>query len=162
MTVALIILGALVGVGLLLWLLHKPEEREATGTAEPPHNEPSHDELPRDGVPSQPSPDDDSGECCGMHMTCEKDSLLAAVSEKPEYYEDEELDRFAGKGADAYAPEEIEEFRDVLLTLRPDEIAPWARSLQLRGITLPAEVREELLMIVAEARAARDGRNANR
>lgn len=162
MTVALIILGALVGVGLLLWLLHKPEEREATGTAEPPHNEPSQDELPRDGVPSQPSPDDDSGECCGMHMTCEKDSLLAAVSEKPEYYEDEELDRFAGKGADAYAPEEIEEFRDVLLTLRPDEIAPWARSLQLRGITLPAEVREELLMIVAEARAARDGKKVNR
>lgn len=159
MTVALIILGALVGVGLLLWLLHKPEEREATGTAEPPHNEPSQDELPRDGVPSQPSPDDDSGECCGMHMTCEKDSLLAAVSEKPEYYEDEELDRFAGKGADAYAPEDIEEFRDVLLTLRPDEIAPWARSLQLRGITLPAEVREELLMIVAEARAARSGSN---
>lgn len=159
MTVALIILGALVGVGLLLWLLHKPEEREATGTAEPPHNEPSQDELPRDGVPSQPSPDDDSGECCGMHMTCEKDSLLAAVSEKPEYYDDEELDRFAGKGADAYAPEEIEEFRDVLLTLRPDEIAPWARSLQLRGITLPAEVREELLMIVAEARAARDRSN---
>lgn len=159
MTVALIILGALVGVGLLLWLLHKPEEREATGTAEPPHNEPSHGELPRDGVPSQLSPDDDSGECCGMHMTCEKDSLLAAVSEKPEYYEDEELDRFAGKGADAFAPEEIEEFRDVLLTLRPDEIAPWARSLQLRGITLPAEVREELLMIVAEARAARSGSN---
>lgn len=159
MTVALIILGALVGVGLLLWLLHKPEEREATGSAEPPHNEPSQDELPRDGVPSQPSPDDDSGECCGMHMTCEKDSLLAAVSEKPEYYEDEELDRFAGKGADAYAPEEIEEFRDVLLTLRPDEIAPWARSLQLRGITLPADVREELLMIVAEARAARSGSN---
>lgn len=159
MTVALIILGSLVGVGLLLWLLHKPEEREATGTAEPPHNEPSQDELPRDGVPSQPSPDDDSGECCGMHMTCEKDSLLAAVSEKPEYYDDEELDRFAGKGADAYAPEEIEEFRDVLLTLRPDEIAPWARSLQLRGITLPAEVREELLMIVAEARAARDRSN---
>lgn len=162
MTVALIILGALVGVGLLLWLLHKPEEREATDTAEPPHHEPSQDELPRDGVPSQPSPDDDSGECCGMHMTCEKDSLLAAVSEKPEYYEDEELDRFAGKGADAYAPEDIEEFRDVLLTLRPDEIAPWARSLQLRGITLPAEVREELLMIVAEARAARDGKKANR
>ncbi len=162
MTVALIILGALVGVGLLLWLLHKQEERGAVGSAELPHNEPSHGELPRDGVPSQPSPDDDSGECCGMHMTCEKDSLLAAVSEKPEYYEDEELDRFAGKGADAYAPEEIEEFRDVLLTLRPDEIAPWARSLQLRGITLPAEVREELLMIVAEARAARDGKETSR
>ena len=46
--------------------------------------------------------------------------------------------------------------REVLLTLRPDEIAGWARSVQLRGITLPADVREELLMIVAEARAAKD------
>lgn len=34
----------------------------------------------------------------------------------------------------------------------PADIAPWARSIQLRGITLPSEVREELLMIVAEAR----------
>lgn len=154
MTVALIILAALMGVGLLLYLLHKPEEEGAAGAAEQPHDK------VQPQTSRQPSAaDDDSQECCGMHMTCEKDSLLAAVSEKPEYYEDEELDRFAGKSADAYAPDEIEEFRDVLLTLRPDDIAPWARSLQLRGITLPTEVREELLMIVAEARAARDGKN---
>ena len=35
-------------------------------------------------------------ECCGMHETCEKDSLLAAVSKEIEYYDDEELDRFRG------------------------------------------------------------------
>ena len=34
--------------------------------------------------------------CCGQHETCEKDSLLAAVSKGIEYYEDEELDRFRG------------------------------------------------------------------
>ena len=91
-----------------------------------------------------------------MHITCEKDSLLASVSREVEYFDDEELDRFAGRGAEDYSPEEIEEFRDVLLTLLPTDIAPWARSIQLRGITLPSEVREELLMIVAEARKGDD------
>ena len=41
-------------------------------------------------------------ECCGQHETCERDSLLAAVSKKIEYYDDEELDRFRGVEADAY------------------------------------------------------------
>ena len=93
-----------------------------------------------------------------MPVTCERDSLLAAVSATVVYYEDEELDAYAGRAADAYTDGEAEDFRDVLLTLRPDEIAPWARSLQLRGIELPDAVRDELLMIVSEARAAR---NAN-
>ena len=35
-------------------------------------------------------------ECCGQHETCERDSLLAAVSKSIEYYDDEELDRFKG------------------------------------------------------------------
>ena len=87
-----------------------------------------------------------------MHITCEKDSLLATVSDKIEYYDDEELDRFAGRDAAGYTDSETEEFRDVLLTLLPDDIAGWGRSLQLRGIELPAPVRDELFMIVAEAR----------
>ena len=58
---------------------------------------------------------------------------------------------------DAYPDEAVEEFRDVMLTLRPEEIAPWARSIQLRGIALPEAVREELLMIVGEARQAAAG-----
>ena len=33
-------------------------------------------------------------ECCGQHEVCERDSLLAAVSKKIEYYDDEELDQF--------------------------------------------------------------------
>ena len=35
-----------------------------------------------------------------MHETCEKDSLLAAVSKDIEYYDDEELDRFRGVASD--------------------------------------------------------------
>ena len=91
-----------------------------------------------------------------MHITCEKDSLLTAMAgNQPEYFDDEELDAYAGRDADAYSPDEIEQFRDVLLTLLPDDIAPWARSIQQRGITLPSEIRDELLMIVSEERARR-------
>ena len=47
-------------------------------------------------------------ECCGQHEICEKESLLAAVSKKVEYYDDEELDRFRGHSSDGYSEEEIE------------------------------------------------------
>ncbi len=94
-----------------------------------------------------------------MHITCERDSLLASVSEKIEYYDDEELDRFAGVAAEDYTEDDIEEFRDVLLTTRVDDIAGWARSLQLRGIVLPQEIRDELLLIVSEARESRMNKN---
>lgn len=153
MIVALIILAALVAVGLPLWLLHRRDTADDVQSSPPPPPEP----LPKTEE-SAPAPDIeiDSDACCGMHITCEKDSLLASVSREVEYFDDEELDRFAGRGAEDYSPEEIEEFRDVLLTLLPADIAPWARSIQLRGITLPSEVREELLMIVAEARKGDD------
>lgn len=91
-------------------------------------------------------------ECCGLHIVCEKDSLLSALSPEIIYYDDEELDEFAGRQADDYSNDEIEMFRDVLLTLQPTDIAGWARSIQKRGITLPSDVRDELLMIVSENR----------
>lgn len=91
-------------------------------------------------------------ECCGQHEVCEKESLLAALSKEIEYYEDEELDRFRGRGGDAYFPDEIEEFREVLYTMREDEVAGWVRSLQLRAVELPDSVKEEVLMIVGELR----------
>ena len=92
-------------------------------------------------------------ECCGQHEVCEKESLLAAISKATEYYDDEELDRFRGRGADEYTEEETEEFRDVLYTMRSDEVAGWVRSLQLRQVELPDEVKDEVIMIVGERRA---------
>lgn len=91
-------------------------------------------------------------ECCGQHEVCEKESLLAAVSKEIEYYDDEELDRFKGRPADQYSEEEIEEFRDVLYTMQEVEVAGWSRSLQLRGIELPDELKDELFLIVGERR----------
>ena len=101
-------------------------------------------------------------ECCGQHETCEKDSLLAAVSKKIEYYDDEELkieyyddeelDRFKGRTSDSYTEEEIEEFRDILYSTQEVEVAGWCRSLQLRGIELPNELKDELFLILGERR----------
>ena len=75
--------------------------------------------------------------CCGQHETCERDSLLAAVSKKIEYYNDEEA---------------VEEFSEVLYTLREVEVAGWLRSLQLRGINLPDALKDEAFLIIGERR----------
>ena len=91
-------------------------------------------------------------ECCGQHETCEKESLLAAVSKQIEYYNDEELDRFRGTASDGYSPDEIDEFREILYTMRDDEVAGWIRSLQLRAVELPDELKDEVYMIVGERR----------
>ena len=93
-------------------------------------------------------------ECCGQHETCEKESLLAAVSKQIEYYNDEELDRFRGVESSEYLPNEIEEFREVLYTMREEEVAGWVRSLQLRAVALPDELKDEVFMIVGERRGA--------
>ena len=91
-------------------------------------------------------------ECCGQHETCEKDSLLAAVSKNVEYYNDEELDRFRGRTSDDYSEAETEEFREVLYTMKEVEVAGWVRSLQLRAIELPDGVKDEVFLIVGERR----------
>ena len=135
MILALYILLALVAVGVVLRIFHKPQDPADAGDS------------------ADLSAADSAGEeCCGMHVTCERDSLLAAVSKEIEYYDDEELDAYRGTAPDAYTDEAVEEFRNVILSLLPHDIAGWARSLQLRGIELPSAVRDELLLIVSEAR----------
>lgn len=91
-------------------------------------------------------------ECCGQHELCERDSLLAAVSKEIEYYDDEELDAYKGVASDSYTSEQIEQFREILYTMQDIEVAGWSRSLQLRGINLPDEIKDELFLVVGERR----------
>ena len=107
-------------------------------------------EIVPEDIPQEVNPVD--MECCGQHEVCEKDSLLAAISKDVEYYNDEELDRFRGREGDEYLPEEADEFRDVFYTMRSDEVAGWVRSLQLRMVNLPDEVKDEVFLIVGERR----------
>ncbi len=147
MEVALILLGSMILVGGVLYAFHRRDLKRGVAQA------PTLRRVTDPPVPENAA--DDEEVCCGLHITCERDSLLAGVSQEIEYFDDEELDTFAGREAGSYSEAEIEQFRDVLLTLLPDDIAPWARSIQLRGINLPDEVRDELLMIVAEERGKR-------
>ena len=91
-------------------------------------------------------------ECCGQHEICEKESLLAAVSKGIEYYNDEELDRYRGTDAADYSEQATDEFREVLYTMHDDEVAGWVRSLQLRGIALPDNIKDEVFLIIGERR----------
>jgi len=91
-------------------------------------------------------------ECCGQHEVCERDSLLAAVSKEIEYFDDEELDRFRGTPSDAYTEEQADEFRNILYTMREVEVAAWVRSLQLRAVELPDQLKPEVFLIVGERR----------
>lgn len=140
MTGALVILAALIVIGVLLYV---------TDVAYFRHH---HHELPasEENQPAPPNPTEEDI-CCGQHLVCEKTSL-SIVSDEIIYYDDEELDRFQGREPDSYTPKETEEFRDVLLTLLPEDVAGWAKSITLRKIALPPDVRDELLLIVSEMR----------
>lgn len=116
------------------------------------HNRKLKQQLAKGEIDEIPEPSSVDTECCGQHETCEKDSLLAAVSKQIEYYNDEELDRFRGRHGDEYNEEESDEFREILYTMRDDEVAGWVRSLQLRYVELPDDVKDEVLLIVGERR----------
>ena len=59
-----------------------------------------------------------------------KGQPAGCCQQKIEYYDDEELDLFIGKEADAYTEEETNQFRDVLYTMQDIDVAGWVRSLQ--------------------------------
>ncbi len=162
MIAAAIILAILVVGGALIYLLDRGGRHGSGKSAGAPSAAPGKSDESDLSDPSDVSGsgngsgDGNSGDgvCCGMHITCEKDSLSTAASTEIVYYDDEELDDYAGRAPETYTREETEQFRDILLTLLPTDIAGWARSLQLRNIALPPEVSDELMLIVSEARQA--------
>ena len=133
------------GLALLVFALsligHKRyEKRVEQGTAKPEETSPF--EVTKE-VPQ---------ECCGQHATCERDSLLAAVSKEIIYYDDEELDAYKGIASDEYTEEQTNQFAEIFYELKEVEVAGWCRSLQLRGIELPDGIKEEVLLVVRERR----------
>lgn len=126
MTGALIILAVTLLTGLLLFITHRKDADTADSTTEANGESPAEAE-----------------ECCGRHAVCDK---VMTITE-PIYFDDEELDRFAGREPDAYTPEETEEFRKVLYTLLPSDVYPWGASLTVRDIALPTELRDEWIML---------------
>lgn len=80
-------------------------------------------------------------ECCGAHAICEKG--LKKADPNIDYFDDEELDAYKQIPADAYTDEQIEAFREVMYTLRPEEVEDWLISLEKRELQLPEILRPE-------------------
>jgi hypothetical protein len=91
--------------------------------------------------------------CCGEHLVCERETLLQ-TNAKVEYYDDEELDQLIGIAAEDYTDQQYQMIREVFDTLKPSDVPGWVRSIQLRNIQLPLDIREEALLIVVERRKA--------
>lgn len=90
----------------------------------------------------------DCASCSGDNSRCVHDCMMEAAVSDVVYYDDEELDEYAGRPEDKYTEAEADRFREVMLTMRPDEVAGWCVSLSRRGITPPEQIRDEMLMIM--------------
>ena len=143
MTGALIILAVTIAIGVMLWAWEKFRTRR--------HGHSLHHHASSSPDVQRPTPNaqrpTSNAVCCGLHAICEK---TGQINEPPVYYDDEELDRFAGRAATDYTDEETEEFRDVLLTLMPSDAPGWSVSLEKRRINLPADLRPELELLLSE------------
>lgn len=130
---ALYIFALMVAVGVVLYLLDLRARKRG--------EEPAPVVEPKNGC---------TDDCCSANDACPSEMLLSGVDRDIEYFEDEELDQFRGRSADAYSAEEEELFRDVLYTLKPTELLAWEQSVKKRGIVLPKAIREEFIMLYGE------------
>ncbi len=87
--------------------------------------------------------DGDDGVCCGRHSNCSK-----GYDTENLYFDDEELDVHKGKKQQDYTESDIEEFRNVLYTMNTDEVDTWAKCLETRGIEIPQEIKDEILLML--------------
>ena len=73
---------------------------------------------------------------------------MEAATKDIVYFDDEELDSFSGRKAADYSDDEAEQFREVVYTMRQQEVKEWTRSLTLRGIELPDQVKDEVFLLI--------------
>ena len=85
-------------------------------------------------------------DCCGAHEVCEKG--LKKADPNIIYYDDEELDTYKHIPSNCYNDVQIDFFRDILYTLRPEEIEDWIISLEKREIHLPEILRPEAIDLI--------------
>lgn len=154
MTGALIILAVTVAIGVLLWAWEKFRTQRHghslhhhASAAKGEESRVKREEDPQSSATENGKRETAPAVCCGLHAICEK---TGQINEPPIYYDDEELDRFAGREATDYTDEETEEFRDVLLTLLPSDAPGWSVSLEKRHINLPTELVPELELMLSE------------
>lgn len=98
--------------------------------------------------PVQPAPT--CATCTGEDTRCEQECMMEAATKPIEYYDDEHLDAFRGRPSDSYTDDEVEQFADVLYTLQPGDVAGWNRSLILRDVNIPNQLKDELVALLSD------------
>ena len=88
--------------------------------------------------------------CNGENTKCEQECMMEAATKDIEYFDDEELDSFAGRHSEDYTDEEAEQFREVMYSMRQEEVKDWNRSLILRHIQLPDQLKDEIILLMQE------------
>lgn len=147
MTGALIILAVTVAFGLLLFCFHN-KERLHHHDHHTPAETPSADASVATFIEDDDNGNKEEGEvCCGLHAVCEK--FTPIPGQPPVYFDDEELDSYIGREEDSYNDAEIEQFREVMLTMLPSEIPDWLKSLKTRHIVLPIQLRDEVMLLLS-------------
>jgi hypothetical protein len=121
---------ALVILVLVVFLIAKKSKRK--GTAEP--------EAENRQVAS---------DCCGAHEICEFDESVYR-QENIIYFNDEELDELRNVREDQFTGKQIDDLREVLYTLRPEEISKWLISIGKRHIHLPVVLQQEARQLMVE------------
>jgi len=103
------------------------------------------------GQPTEPEeePLQVASDCCGAHQICEFDESVYKQKEII-YFNDEELDELRNLREDQLTSNQIDDLREVLYTLRTDEISKWLISLGQRHIHLPAILQQEARQLMAE------------
>lgn len=95
-------------------------------------------------------PKSDCASCDGTNDQCEQECMMEAATKEIEYFDDEELDKYKGRTSDHYSDEEAEEFRYVMYTMKKEEVKEWNRSLILRNVAMPDQIKDEAVMIMNE------------
>ena len=140
---AIILLTILVVGGAIVWLIDQLFYQHKTAET----TDETEDNSTSQGAPQQGCAD----EACGLRSICPSEQLLAGeCKQEIIYYDDEELDAFAGRDQNSYTPDEVEQWRDVLYTLQPDDLLGWGQSIKHRGIIMPAAILEEFMHLAAE------------
>ena len=119
------------------------------------------------------APSTDCGTCDGSNSKCEQECMLEAavkeiagkaLTEASGNITLENIREKAASGVDiismgalthsviAFSEAEAEQFADILYTMQPEEVAAWNRSLILRGINIPDQIRDEMLLLLSDDR----------
>jgi hypothetical protein len=91
---------------------------------------------------TQEEPREVASDCCGAHEICEFDES-AFNEEIFVYFNDEELDELRNIREADLTASQIDDLREVLYTMKTNEISKWIVSLGRRHIHLPEILKQE-------------------